>query len=74
MGVTNLWALLEPCGRRIDVQALRGKRVAVGEYKQRAPIINNYNNILGDIILIFRRKIYCRCLGMDIQIHQSYAR
>lgn len=29
MGVTNLWALLEPCGRRIDVKALRGKRVAI---------------------------------------------
>jgi DNA excision repair protein ERCC-5 len=29
MGVTNLWALLEPCGRRIDIQALRGKRLAI---------------------------------------------
>lgn len=29
MGVTNLWALIEPCGRRIDIQALRGKRLAV---------------------------------------------
>ena len=29
MGVKGLWTLLEPCGRRIDVHALRGKKLAV---------------------------------------------
>ena len=29
MGVKGLWPLLEPCGRRIDVQALRGKKLAI---------------------------------------------
>lgn len=29
MGVKGLWTLLEPCGRRIDVQALRGKKLAI---------------------------------------------
>jgi 5'-3' exonuclease len=30
MGVTNLWAVLEPCGRRIDIKVLRNKKLAVG--------------------------------------------
>jgi hypothetical protein len=29
--VTGLWPLLEPCGRRINIEALRNKRLAVGE-------------------------------------------
>ena len=29
MGVKGLWTLLEPCGRRIDVHALRGKKLAI---------------------------------------------
>jgi len=30
MGVTGLWSLAEPVGRRISVQALANKRLAVG--------------------------------------------
>lgn len=33
MGVKKLWDLLEPCGRRISIEALTGKRLAVGEVK-----------------------------------------
>ena len=32
MGVSGLWTLLEPCGRRIDIKALRGKRLAIGTF------------------------------------------
>jgi hypothetical protein len=32
MGVHGLWTLLEPVGRRIDIQAISNKRLAVGEY------------------------------------------
>jgi len=32
MGVSGLWTLLEPCGRRIDIKALRGKRLAIGKF------------------------------------------
>lgn len=35
MGVTGLWTLLEPVGRRINIEALRNKRMAVGEPPQR---------------------------------------
>ena len=31
MGVTGLWALLEPVGRRISIESLAQKRLAVGE-------------------------------------------
>ena len=31
MGVKGLWTLLEPVGRRIDVEAISSKRLAVGE-------------------------------------------
>lgn len=31
MGVTGLWSLLEPCGRRVNIETLAGKRIAVGE-------------------------------------------
>lgn len=29
MGVKGLWTLLEPTGRRVNIEALGGKRVAV---------------------------------------------
>ena len=29
MGVQNLWKLLEPCGRRVDVQTLEHKTLAI---------------------------------------------
>ena len=31
MGVTGLWPLLEPVGRRINVEALSNKRLAIGK-------------------------------------------
>ncbi len=31
MGVQGLWSLLEPVGRRINIEALANKKVAVGE-------------------------------------------
>ena len=34
MGVQGLWPLLEPVGRRINIQALAGKRLAVGALLQ----------------------------------------
>lgn len=30
MGVKRLWDLLEPCGHRISIEALSGRRYAVG--------------------------------------------
>jgi hypothetical protein len=32
MGVKGLWALLEPCGRRVNVEALQNKCFAVGGF------------------------------------------
>lgn len=31
MGVTGLWPLLEPVGRRVNIETLAGKKVAIGE-------------------------------------------
>lgn len=31
MGVQGLWTLLEPVGRRINIEAIQNKRLAVGE-------------------------------------------
>ncbi len=31
MGVHGLWPLLEPVGRRVNIEALTNKRLAVGE-------------------------------------------
>ena len=31
MGVHQLWSLLEPVGRRVNIEALRNKKLAVGE-------------------------------------------
>lgn len=42
MGVQGLWVLLEPVGRRVNIEALTNKRLAIGalctstEYNQRA--------------------------------------
>ena len=33
MGVTGLWPLLEPVGRRINVEALSNKRLAIGVWR-----------------------------------------
>ncbi len=30
MGVKSLWQLLEPVGKRINIEALQGKKLAVG--------------------------------------------
>lgn len=35
MGVKGLWPLLEPVGRRISIEALQNKRLAVGERRPR---------------------------------------
>ena len=35
MGVTGLWPLLEPVGRRVNVETLAGQRIAVGERAER---------------------------------------
>lgn len=32
MGVTGLWPLLEPVGRRVNIETLAGKKVAIGEF------------------------------------------
>lgn len=31
MGVQGLWALLEPVGRRVNIEAISNKRLAVGK-------------------------------------------
>lgn len=31
MGVHALWSLLEPVGRRVNIEAISNKRLAVGE-------------------------------------------
>lgn len=33
MGVHGLWPLLEPVGRRVNIEALTNKKLAVGEEK-----------------------------------------
>ena len=34
MGVTGLWPLLEPVGRRVNIETLAGKKVAIGEEEE----------------------------------------
>ena len=34
MGVQGLWPLLEPVGRRVNIEALTNKRLAVGKIHQ----------------------------------------
>jgi hypothetical protein len=39
MGVQGLWTLIEPCGRRVNIEALTNKRLAVGTHSIRRQII-----------------------------------
>ena len=36
MGVQGLWPLLEPVGRRVNIEALTNKRLAVGAFNAAA--------------------------------------
>ena len=35
MGVQGLWSLLEPVGRRVNIEAISGKKLAVGRWLDR---------------------------------------
>jgi DNA excision repair protein ERCC-5 len=41
MGVQSLWTLLEPVGRRINIEALANKRLAVGmiRFSEKVPLL-----------------------------------
>lgn len=38
MGVKGLWQLLEPAGRRINIEALQNKKLAVGAQLHLTPL------------------------------------
>lgn len=60
MGVQGLWPLLEPVGRRVNIEALTNKRLAVGMYW-------SHTVVLGDV-----RERGCRkpliCCAADASI------
>lgn len=69
MGVSNLWTLLEPCGCRVHIQALRGRRVAVGANKFVVHYLKKLKNnpIRGSVTFVGCTYIHvCRCLGLDL--------
>lgn len=39
MGVHGLWPLLEPVGRRINIEAITNKRLAVGARRQHCAVL-----------------------------------
>lgn len=40
MGVSGLWTLLEPVGRRVNIEAIQNKRLAVGETSGRSCMLH----------------------------------
>ena len=40
MGVHSLWSLLEPVGRRVNIEAIQNKRLAVGGWDLPVPWIS----------------------------------
>lgn len=73
MGVSGLWTLLEPCGRRIDIKALRGKRLAIGTFILKSMYDIRFDKRDGgslDGVVCG----HCRCFWLDIPFHQGNAR
>lgn len=44
MGVQGLWPLLEPVGRRVNIEALTNKRLAVGWSQSQLLMLANIRN------------------------------
>ena len=73
MGVKNLWLLLEPTGRRVPIEALAGKRVAVDASVWLFQFIKAMRDDRGDMLpnahlIGFYRRI-CRLLYNLSLIH-----
>eukprot|EP00890_Picochlorum_soloecismus_P003628 jgi/Picsp_1/4266/NSC_01775-R1_protein len=71
MGVSGLWTLLEPCGRRIDIKALRGKRLAIDASGWIFRFIKAMRDERGEILpnahtIGFLRRI-CKLLFLNIR-------
>lgn len=67
MGVTGLWPLLEPVGRRVNIETLAGKKVAIGKQTKRRlffPIRLEACGRLSSLML----RAFCRILCADLTL------
>ena len=70
MGVQGLWSLLEPVGRRVNIEALTNKRLAVGA----GATCRCFSKALSDAMSDTERADrYCRRVHMACPVHQSDA-
>ena len=71
MGVQGLWPLLEPVGRRVNIEALTNKRLAVGVSQSQLSVFADFRNfsILHKAFDLPR----CRRFHMARPIHQGDA-
>lgn len=54
MGVQGLWELLAPVGRRVSVEALGGKRLAVGEV---ADILRSDDLVINELSTVLKKSL-----------------
>ena len=69
MGVSGLWPLLEPVGRRVNIEALTNKRLAVGRC---SPSRSRKERLTQQLTLLFMDR--CRRVDMARPVHQSHAK
>lgn len=74
MGVSGLWTLLEPVGRRVNIETLTNKRLAIGECCV-CPCTHTFGTLecLEDAWQQQDRLI-CRCINMAAPVLGGYAR
>ncbi len=63
MGVTQLWDLLAPVGRRINIEAIQNKRLAIGEIPCRLNRRAACKAVLNPH----------RCLDLAVPVHSGHA-
>lgn len=64
MGVHSLWTLLEPVGRRVNIEAIQNKRLAVGK------LCIQYLNTLSSAMHDCSPR---RCLHLAVPVHEGHA-
>lgn len=86
MGVKDLWQLLEPVGRRINIEALTNKHLAVGTirghhllfaamYTLASHACASHDHCSYHVITALGLTLTadCRCVDMVAPVHQSHA-
>ena len=67
MGVQGLWTLLEPVGRRVNIEAIANKRLAVG--RQGPTTLIRW----GSAWLLKMLPHVCRRFNMAVPVHEGHA-